>query len=172
MVSEIIHICKTFVSIGFSISNLYLIELMLIWWPIMIFCGWFYRRGFSMDVMDSLQSLLELLRLKFEFAFMKYSKFNVSKILSFCFSTLLESTLHQNLRIFDIKFSANAIAPFTLRWRISRCRCDSLMLPWKMILCSFLFKISTLPALWLSKRKIWEEIKCCYNLDGGFLSVL
>ena len=69
----------------------------------------------SMDVTVSLQSLLELLRLKFEFAFIKYSKFDVSKILSFCFSTLLVSVLHQNLRILDIKFSANAIAPFTLR---------------------------------------------------------
>ena len=70
----------------------------------MIFCGWFDRRDFSMDVTDSLQSLLELLRLKFEFAFIKYSKFDVSKILSFYFSTLLESALHQNLRILDIKF--------------------------------------------------------------------
>ena len=58
----------------------------------MIFCGWFDRRDFSMDLTDSSQSLLELLRLKFEFAFIKYSKFDVSKILlSFCFSSLLES---------------------------------------------------------------------------------
>ena len=82
----------------------------------MIFCGWFDRRDFSMDLKDSLQSLLELLRPKFEFAFIKYSKFDVSRILlSFCFSSLLESALHQNLRILDIKFSANAIVPFTLR---------------------------------------------------------
>ena len=47
----------------------------------MIFCGWFDRRDFSMDLKDSLQSLLELLRPKFEFAFIKYSKFDVSRIL-------------------------------------------------------------------------------------------
>ena len=70
----------------------------------MIFCGWFDRRDFSTDVTDYLQSLLELLRLKFEIVFIKYSKFDVSKILSFCFSTLLESALHENLRILDIKF--------------------------------------------------------------------
>ena len=81
----------------------------------MISYGWFDRRDFGMDAMDSLQSLLELLlRLKFEFAFIKYSKFDVSKI-SFCLGTLLESALHQDLRILDTKFSANAIVPFTLR---------------------------------------------------------
>ena len=95
----------------------------------MIFCGWFNRTDFSMDLTDSLQSLLELLKLKFEFAFIKYLKFDVSKILlSFCFSSLLESGLHQIHRILDIKFSANAIVPFTLRCRPSRCRSDSLML--------------------------------------------
>ena len=46
----------------------------------MVFCGWFDRRDFSMDLTDSSQSLLEQLRLKFEFAFIKYSKFDVSKI--------------------------------------------------------------------------------------------
>ena len=51
----------------------------------MIFCGWFDRRDFSMDLTDSLQSLLKLLKLKFEFAFIKYSKFDVSKILFFIF---------------------------------------------------------------------------------------
>ena len=80
----------------------------------MILFGWFDRRDFSMDLTDSLQSLLELLKLKFEFAFIKYSKFDVSKILlSFCFSYLLESALHQSLRILDIKFSVNVIVPFT-----------------------------------------------------------
>ena len=65
----------------------------------MIFCGWFDRGDFSMDLANSLQSLLELLKFKSEFAFIKYSKFDVSKILlSFCFSSLLESALHQNLR--------------------------------------------------------------------------
>ena len=63
----------------------------------MIFCGWFDRRDFSMDLKDSLQSLLELLRPKFEFAFIKYLKFDVSRILSFCFSSPLESALLQNL---------------------------------------------------------------------------
>ena len=92
----------------------------------MIFCGWFDRRDFSMDLTDSLQSLLDLLKLKIEFAFIKYSTFDVSKILlSFCISSLLESALHQNLRILDIKISANAIVTFTLR---CRCRCDSLQL--------------------------------------------
>ena len=80
----------------------------------MIFCGWFDRRDFSMDLTGSLQSLLELLKLKFEFSFIKYSKFDVSKIISFCFSSLLESALHQNLRILDIKFLANAIVHLTL----------------------------------------------------------
>ena len=102
----------------------------------MIFCGWFDRRDFSMDLTDFLQSLLELLRLKFEFAFIKYSKVDVSNrggstaaatskmerfvitiitkrsilddvaaldlplskiLLSFCFSSLFELTLHENL---------------------------------------------------------------------------
>ena len=49
----------------------------------MIFCGWFDRRDFSMDLTGSLQSLLELLKLKFEFSFIKYSKFDVSKIIHF-----------------------------------------------------------------------------------------
>ena len=80
----------------------------------MIFCRWFDRRDFSMDLTGSLQSLLELLKLKFEFSFIKYSKFDVSKIISFCFSSLLESALHQNLRILDIKFLANAIVHLTL----------------------------------------------------------
>ena len=80
----------------------------------MIFCGRFHRRAFSMDLKGSLQSLLELP--KFEFAFIKYSKFDVSRILlSFCFSSLLQSALQQNLGILDIKFLANAIVPFTLR---------------------------------------------------------
>ena len=110
----------------------------------MIFRGWFDRRDFSMDLTDFLQSLLELLRLKFEFAFIKYSKVDVSNrggstaaatskmerfviidngflpltiitkrsildvvaaldpplskiLLSFCFSSLFEPTLHENL---------------------------------------------------------------------------
>ena len=64
-----------------------------------------------MDLTDPLQSLLELLlKLKLEFAFIK----DLSKVLvSYCFSSPLESALHQNLRILDIKFSANAIVPFT-----------------------------------------------------------
>ena len=63
-----------------------------------------------MNFSDFLQSLLELLRRKFEFAFIKYSKFDVSKVsLSFCFSSLLESAFYQNLRILDINFSANVI---------------------------------------------------------------
>ena len=71
----------------------------------MIFCGWFDRKDLSMDFKDSLSSLLELLKLKFEFTFIKNSKFDVRKmLLSFCFSSLLEATLHQNLRIFYIKF--------------------------------------------------------------------
>ena len=69
-----------------------------------------------MDLKDPLQSLLKLLKLKFEFAFIKYSKSDVSKILlSFCFSSLSESMLHENLQIVDIKFSDNAIVPFILR---------------------------------------------------------
>ena len=80
----------------------------------MIFCGWFDRRDFSMDLKDSLQSLLELLRPKFEFAFIKYLKFDVSRILSFCFSSLLESALLQNLRILDIKFSAKFSSLFKI----------------------------------------------------------
>ena len=48
-----------------------------------------------MDLTDSLQSLFDLLKLKIEFAFIKYSKFDMSKILlSFCISSLLESALH------------------------------------------------------------------------------
>ena len=71
----------------------------------MIFCGWFDRKDLSMDFKDSLPSLLELLKLKFEFTFIKNSKFDVRKmLLPFCFSSLLEATLHQNLRIFYIKF--------------------------------------------------------------------
>ena len=51
-----------------------------------------------MDLIDSLESLLGLVKLKFEFAFIKYSKFVVSKkVLSFCFSSLLDFALHQNL---------------------------------------------------------------------------
>ena len=141
-------IYPTSVSIGFIISKLYLIELMLIW-PNTIFCGWFDQRNFSMDLTDSLQSLLELLRLKFQFAFIECLKLDVSKmLLSFCFSSLLEIALHQNLWILDIKFSADVIVPFTFRCRPSRCRCDSLMLSCKILyvllfskyLCSFVVR--------------------------------
>ena len=100
------NISNTSFSIGFSLSSLYLIELTLIW-PIMIFCGWFDGRDLSMVLTDYLQSL-GLLRLKFEFSFINYSKFDFSKILlSFCFSSLLESMLHQTLQIIYIKFSAS-----------------------------------------------------------------
>ena len=109
----------------------------------MIFCGWFDRRDFSMDLTDSLQSLLKVLKLRFEFVFIKYLKIDVSKIsLSFCFSSPLESVLHKNLRILDMKFSAYATVPFPLRCRPSRYRCNSLMLPGKITLCSSLFKMS------------------------------
>ena len=85
-------------------------------WPIMIFCGRFDWRDLSMVLTDSLQSL-ELLSLKFEFSFINYSKFDLSKILlSFCFSSLLESMLHQTLQIIDIKFSAS--------WGVDHCDAD------------------------------------------------
>ena len=138
LVSEIVDISNTSVSIGFIISKLYLIELMLIW-PNTIFCRWFDRRNFSTDLTDSLQSLLELLRLTFQFAFIKYSKLEVSKMLSlFCFRSLLESALHQNLWILDVKFSANAIVPFTFRCRSSQYRCDSLMLYYVLLFSKYL----------------------------------
>ena len=134
-------------------------------WRIMIICGWFDGRDFSMDLTDSLKSLLELIRRKFKFLVIKCSKVDVSKILlSFCFKSLLESPLYQNLQILDIKFSASSIVPFTMRWRPLRSRCDSSMLSCKLMLFSSLFKIfmslfSTLAAFLLSKRKIGEEIK-------------
>lgn len=82
----------------------------------MIFVGWFDQRNFSMDLTDSLQSLLELLNVKFEFAFITNLKFDENKILlSFCFSSQLESALHQNLQILNRKLSANATVPFTFR---------------------------------------------------------
>ena len=141
MVQKSLIYLNTFISSGFSISNLHLIQIMLIW-PIVMFFGWFDRRDFSLNFTDFLQSLLELLRRKFEFAFIKYSKFDVSKISSsICFSSLLESAFYQNLRILDINFSANVILSFTLRWIPSRCRCDSLMLSSKIILCTSLSKI-------------------------------
>ena len=46
----------------------------------MIFCGWFDRRDFSMDLKDASQSSLELLKLKFEFVFIRdsnYQRFEV-----------------------------------------------------------------------------------------------
>ena len=79
---------------------LYLINLMFIW-PIMRFCGWFDQRDFIMDLAYSFRPLLELLRLKFEFEFMKYFKFDVSKILlSFYLSSLLEFAWHKTLESF------------------------------------------------------------------------
>ena len=41
----------------------------------MNFSRWFDRGDFSVDLTDSLKSLLELLKLKFELAFIKYSNF-------------------------------------------------------------------------------------------------
>ena len=49
----------------------------------MIFFGWFDRRDFNMDITDPIESLLELLKLKFEFAFIKYSKYDIN-IQIFC----------------------------------------------------------------------------------------
>ena len=111
-----------------------------------------------MDLTDSSPSLLELKFqiFKFEFAFIKYSKVDVSKkLISFCFSSRLETAL---------KFSANAIVLFTVRCRPSRFRCDSLLSSCKITLCSSLFKIfmqsfSTLAVPLLSKSKTREEIK-------------
>ena len=79
----------------------------------MIFFGSFDPRNFSMDYTDSLKSLLELLKFKFEFTFIKYLKFDVRHYYYYFASVLCWNP--QYIRIIDVKFSANAIVPFTLR---------------------------------------------------------
>ena len=53
----------------------------------------------------------------------------------------MEPTLYQNVRIFDKKFPASIVAPFTVKCRTSICKCCTEML-WKMLLY-FLSVIST-----------------------------
>ena len=67
----------------------------------MIFFGWFDRRDFNMDITDSIESLLELLKLKFEFAFIKYSKYDISKILYYYF--VIKYSVRQSLPVFTEK---------------------------------------------------------------------